>query len=83
MLGDEDLAAVGEAHADAGDQLDHLAANGDGREAGAAADLAHHDGVHHVVELLQNIGKDKGNGKGDELPGNVALGVVDDDGFFF
>ncbi len=38
--------------------------------------VAHHPGVHHVVELLEQVARQQRQGKIDEMPRGAALGHV-------
>ena len=38
--------------------------------------VANHPGVHRVVQLLEDVADQQGNGKGNDMPGDVSLGHI-------
>ena len=78
VAGDQNLAGVGEAHGDEGDEHHHLAAHGDRGKTAGAHHLPNHDHIHHVVDHLQQPGQEKGHGKAEERSRNAACGQIPD-----
>ena len=83
-LGDDHRRAAGQGHEEADDQVDQdggaAAHRGEGR---SAHELAHHEGVHRVVELLQQGPRGDGQKEGHQLfddgPfGELVVGVHGD-----
>ncbi len=64
--GDDDLAGIGEAHGQEGQQSQYVAAHGDAGQAGGAHHLTHHDHVHQIVDSLQQVGQEQRDGKHDQ-----------------
>ena len=73
-LGKEHRDARTAAAEDENEQVHHRTRHPHGPEGGAAQKAADDEGVHRVVELLQDIPADQGQGQPDQLPGNTALG---------
>ena len=74
VAGDQNLSGVGQAHGDEGDEHHHLAADGNGGETAGADHLADDDHIHHVVDHLEEAGKEKGRSKTKQRSRNAAGG---------
>ena len=72
IAGDQNLAGVGQAHGDEGDEHHHLSAYGNGRETAGADHLADNDHIHHVVDHLEETGKEKRRSKAEQRSRNAA-----------
>ena len=81
MLGDDDLSGRGEAHGDEEEESSDLAAVGGGGQTGGADELTDDDHISHVISLLEQVCKDKGERKGQELLQRIAAGQVPYHGF--
>ena len=79
ITGDQDLPGIGKAHGHEGDQHQDFAADGDRGEASRADKLAYDDHVDHVVDHLEQTGKEQGQGKTDQRFRNAAGGQIADD----
>ena len=74
--GDHHRGARGKAVEEAQQRIDQRARGAHGGQSLGADKIAHHDGVHRVVQLLKNEAEQHGRGKGNKLPGDVALGHI-------
>ena len=70
----------GEAAAHAGAEAHHQEVDGPGgahcRQGRAPQGLAHDGGVHHVVELLEQVSKQHRNAEAEDQPHGAALGEI-------
>ena len=82
LLAQQDLAAEAEGHADHHDEHLHEPADARCGQAARADIVAHDEHVHHIVEGLEDVAHDDGNGIGHKLPEQGPLGHVPDHGFF-
>ena len=73
-LGKEHRDARTAAAEDENEQVHHHTRHPHGPEGGAAQKAADDEGVHRVIELLQDIPADQGQGQPDQLSGDAALG---------
>ena len=73
-LGKEHRNACTAAAEDENEQVHHRTGHPHGPEGGAAQKAADDESVHCVVELLQDIPADQGQGQPDQLSGDAALG---------
>ena len=55
-------------------QQDHAAGGADRRQGGPADKVAYNEGIHRIVQLLEQVAEKDGQGKGQHLSGNAALG---------
>ena len=72
IFADEDGAAQRQAGNEAGDDLRHLRACGDGGHALRIAVAPHDKQIHRAVERLQKVGEQKGEGECDERAHDAA-----------
>ena len=80
VLGDDDLPGLSEAHGDEGQKVHEVCADGHGGQTGAAHELPDNDHVHDVVEELEEIRQNEGDGKTDQLAGYAADRQIVDHG---
>lgn len=76
ILGDHDGRAHGESEEEGGYQEHDREARAHGGEGGGAHIVAHHHRIHHVVELLEHISRQQGQGEQDDQPGRRPLSHV-------
>ena len=76
ILPDDDGAAQRKAGDEAGDDLCHLRAGGNGGHALGPAEGPHHEQVCRAVQRLQHVGNKKRAGKAEQRPGCAALRQV-------
>ena len=67
ILGDDHAGAGGETHEKAHQGVDGGTGGAHGGQRLLADEVAHHDGVHGVVELLEQVADEQGDGKGHQL----------------
>ena len=79
-MGDQHLSGGGEAHGHEGQQMQHIAADGYRRHAGAADILPDNNHIHDVVDGLEGIGHKQGKGKLQQQLRNAAAGQISDHG---
>ena len=73
VASNQHLPGRGKANTNEGKQVDYVTADRHGRGARLADHVANDDHIHHVVNDLQEVGKQQGPGEGDQLFGNVSL----------
>ena len=74
--GEVDAAAHAQPQKDGGEK-GHQSVGGPHRSQGPLPDeLPHHPGVGQIVQLLQEVAQDQGEGKPQQAPGNAPLGQV-------
>ena len=83
VLRDQYLTGRGEAHGHEGQQMQDIAADGDGRHARAADVLADDDHIHDVVDGLQRVGDEQREGEPEQKTGDVSARQVGNHGGFF
>lgn len=76
VLADDHTGTGGQAHEEANEHVHNGTHRAHGGECLVADIVAHHPGIHHVVHLLEHIARQQGQGKGDEVAGDVALGHI-------
>ena len=75
-LGDLNAEALGQAHGDGEHQPVQPAGAGHGSQGGHALTASDDQGVHKVVELLQNIAGGNGQAESENMPGRPAGGHI-------
>ena len=76
MLADDHAGTTGKAGKQADEDVDddtHASHGGIGLVGGV---IAHYVGVHQIVHLLEQIAQHQGEGKGQQVTGDIALGHV-------
>ena len=76
VLGDDHPRAHGQAHEEADEHVDDGIHGAHGAECFLAHVVAHHPGVHRVIELLEQVPQKQGHGEADQEPVHVAPGHV-------
>ena len=76
VLGDGHRCAAADAHEEAGEEEDHRVADAHRGQSRLADKTAHHPAVHHVVKLLEQAAQQHGEGKGEQMPHDIALGHI-------
>ena len=76
ILGYDHLARAGKAHGNEGEEVRHIAPHGHSRQADLAQLLSHYDHIHHIIHDLQEIGREEGRGKAQQLRRHAPLREV-------
>ena len=76
-LGDDYARAHGQPRKEADQRVDDIARGTDGGQRLLAHKLADHHAVHRVVQLLENLADQHGNGEADQMAGDGALRHID------
>ena len=76
MAGKQHAGAGGQSGEKAHQKPGNIGAGGDGGQGGGAHEIARHNAVHAVVEVLKYLPHQDGQGKEQELFGDVALSQV-------
>ena len=76
VLGDDHARARGQAHEEADEHVQNGVHRAHGAEGFLAHVVAHHPGVHGVVELLEQVPQQQRHGEPDQEPIHVAPGHV-------
>ncbi len=76
VLTDDHTGAAAEPHEKADEHVDDGAHAAHGGEGLVGHEVAHHPGVHHIVELLEHVARQQGQGKQDQVPGDAARGHI-------
>ena len=75
-LADHHAGTGGQAHKEADKHIDDGAYGSHGGEGLVADEVTHHPGIHHIVHLLEHVAGQQRQCKGDDMPGNAALGHI-------
>ena len=81
ILGDQHLAGGGKAHGHEGEQMQNIAARGNGAHAGAADILAHHHHIHDIIDGLEGIGNKERESEFQQQFCYIAPRKIGDHGF--
>ena len=83
ILRDHDGGAGADAHKQRAKHVDNREAGSDRRQCLVADDVADHDAVHHVVQLLEDVAQQHRQREADNQPVGAAAGHVDGRCSFF
>ena len=76
ILTDDHACAAGQAHEKANEHIDDGPHSAHGGERLVGHEVAHHPGVHHVVQLLKHVAGQQRQGELHQVAGDAALGHV-------
>ena len=76
VLADDHTGAAAQAHEKADQHVDDGPHTAHGGEGLVGHVVAHHPGVHHIIELLEHVARQQGQGKEDQMPGDAAAGHI-------